>query len=72
MTGAQAAAAAEDPVRCPPAGPATDPAFDNEVLGRISGCRATPRLAGDGRAYERAATALDDALRAPSSSRLGA
>ena len=32
MTGAQAALAAEDPVHCPPAGPATDPTFDNEVL----------------------------------------
>ncbi|MGN9805156.1 hypothetical protein [Micromonospora sp. L32] len=32
MTGAQAAARAEDPVVCPPAGPATDPEFDNRVL----------------------------------------
>ncbi len=32
MTGTQAAAAAEDPVACPPAGPTTDPSFDNEVL----------------------------------------
>lgn len=32
MTGAQAAPAAEDPVTSPPAGPATDPTFDNEVL----------------------------------------
>lgn len=32
MTGAQAAALAEDPVASPPAGPATDPSFDNEVL----------------------------------------
>ncbi|MFG2060432.1 hypothetical protein ACGFIK_03330 [Micromonospora sp. NPDC048871] len=32
MTGAEAAAYAEDPVRCPPAGPATDPGFDNERL----------------------------------------
>jgi len=32
MTGPAAARAAEDPVRCPPAGPVTDPSFDNEVL----------------------------------------
>src|SRR5213075_1020530 len=32
LTGAAAAAAAEDPVAWPPAGPATDPTFDNEVL----------------------------------------
>jgi hypothetical protein len=32
LTGDQAAAAAEDPLRWPPAGPATDPTFDNEVL----------------------------------------
>src|SRR5450759_4083186 len=32
MTGTAAAAAAEDPVMWPPAGPATDPSFDNEVL----------------------------------------
>ena len=31
-TGAEAARAAEDPARCPPAGPATDPVFDNLVL----------------------------------------
>jgi hypothetical protein len=31
-TGASAALAAEDPLLSPPAGPATDPSFDNEVL----------------------------------------
>lgn len=35
QTGAQAAADAEDPLRWPPAGPATDPTFDNEVLARL-------------------------------------
>ena len=35
MTGPAAARAAEDPVRCPPAGPVTDPTFDNEVLAPI-------------------------------------
>ena len=32
LTGAEAAVTAEDPVLSPPAGPATDPGFDNEVL----------------------------------------
>ncbi|MEV6365059.1 hypothetical protein [Nocardia asteroides] len=32
LTGAQAAARAEDPLLSPPAGPATDPGFDNEEL----------------------------------------
>lgn len=32
LTGSQAAALAEDPLTWPPAGPATDPTFDNEVL----------------------------------------
>ncbi|MDH2426246.1 hypothetical protein [Sphaerisporangium sp. TRM90804] len=32
MSGAQAAREAEDPLVWPPAGPATDPGFDNEVL----------------------------------------
>ncbi|WP_433285446.1 hypothetical protein [Micromonospora sp. CA-244673] len=32
LTGAEAAARAEDPTRCPPAGPATDPDFDNHRL----------------------------------------
>jgi len=32
MTGPQAALATEDPLRCPPAGPATDPGFDRAIL----------------------------------------
>ena len=45
-TGPQAARAAEDPLRCPPAGPATDPAFDNEVLTpAIDAYRAAPTAA---------------------------
>jgi hypothetical protein len=61
-SGAQAAAVAEDPVRCPPAGPTTDPTFDNEVLEQRVLTVRTARLTGDGRAYERAKTALTDAL----------
>jgi hypothetical protein len=63
MTGALAARAAEDPVRFPPAGPATDPSFDNEVLNRrISAIRAA-RATGDGGALHRAQAAMEAALR---------
>jgi hypothetical protein len=63
MIGAAAARAAEDPVRCPPAGPATDPSFDNEVVrARISAIR-TAKATGDGGALHRAQAAMDAALR---------
>jgi hypothetical protein len=63
VTGAAAARAAEDPVRFPPAGPATDPSFDNEVLrARISAVR-TARSAGDGGALLRAQAMMETALR---------
>lgn len=63
MSGAAAARAAEDPVRFPPAGPATDPSFDNEVLRtRISAIRAA-RATGDGGALHRAHGAMESALR---------
>jgi hypothetical protein len=35
LAGHQAAAQAEDPLTWPPAGPTTDPTFDNEVLARL-------------------------------------
>jgi hypothetical protein len=62
MSGAQAAAAAEDPVRCPPAGPVTDPTFDNEVLEQQILTIRTARMTGGGPGYERAKTALTEAL----------
>jgi hypothetical protein len=62
LTGAQAAAAAEDPVRCPPAGPATDPTFDNEVLEQRIAAVRTGRLTGDVSATRRASEALAGAL----------
>jgi hypothetical protein len=62
QSGAQAAAVAEDPVRCPPAGPATDPTFDNEVLEQRIIAVRTARFTGDGQAYDRAKAALTDAL----------
>ncbi|MDX6416409.1 MAG: hypothetical protein QOG28_1029, partial [Trebonia sp.] len=48
MTGHAAARAAEDPVRCPPAGPVTGPSFDNEVLGPILEAVREAALTGDG------------------------
>ena len=62
MSGAQAAAAAEDPVRCPPAGPATDPVFDNERLDQRILAVRTARITGDGRAYHRAKAELTGVL----------
>jgi hypothetical protein len=44
MSGADAAAEAEDPLRWPPAGPATDPTFDNEVLARAIDAGSLSRL----------------------------
>jgi hypothetical protein len=62
LTGQQAARLAEDPVRCPPAGPVTDPSFDNEVLeGRMQAIRDATE-SGDGPALARAQAAMDAAL----------
>lgn len=47
LTGAEAARAAEDPVRCPPAGPVTDPTFDNEVLAPLLRAARDATLSGD-------------------------
>ncbi len=43
-TGREAAAAAEDPLTWPPAGPATDPTFDNEVLAPLIRACARPGM----------------------------
>jgi hypothetical protein len=63
MTGAQAGRTAEDPVRFPPAGPATDPSFDNEVLRTRTSAIRTARATGDGAALHRAQAAMEAALR---------
>jgi hypothetical protein len=44
MSGADAAAQAEDPLTWPPAGPATDPSFDNEVLAPLIDAGTVPAL----------------------------
>lgn len=61
MTPVEAAAAAEDAIAWPPAGPATDPTFDAEVLApTIAEHRAA---AGDPAAQQRASVKLHAALR---------
>jgi hypothetical protein len=63
MTGHTAARAAEDRLRCPPAGPATDPTFDNEVLAPALQAMHEATLTGDGARLDRARAAMDHALR---------
>ncbi|WP_040789967.1 hypothetical protein [Nocardia paucivorans] len=60
LTGPQAATLAEDPLRSPPAGPATDPGFDNEELAPLI---AAYDNAGDKRAVTVAVERLERALR---------
>ncbi|MFC4127183.1 hypothetical protein [Nocardia rhizosphaerae] len=60
LTGAQAAAIAEDPLQTPPAGPATDPGFDNEELAPLI---AAYSAATDDTARSVAAERLERALR---------
>lgn len=62
MSGAQAARLAEDPVAHPPAGPATDPVFDNEVLQPLVHALRAAKLTGGGRHYDQARVRLDEAL----------
>jgi hypothetical protein len=50
-------------VRCPPAGPATDPTFDNEVLAPILAAAQEAARAGDPARLSRVRADLDRALR---------
>jgi hypothetical protein len=63
MSGHVAARVAEDPVRCPPAGPVTDPTFDNEVLAPLLPAMHEAGLTGDAARLGRARGAMDHALR---------
>lgn len=63
LTGAQAAAAAENPLVWPPAGPATDPTFDNEALAPLIAACDRAAASDDGPTSRRARLALDQALR---------
>jgi hypothetical protein len=60
LTGAEAARRAEDPTEWPPAGPTTDPTFDNEVL--APAIRAFSDAEPGSAAQQRALTALEHAL----------
>lgn len=62
VSGREAALAAEDPIRWPPAGPTTDPAFDNEVLTRLVSACDQAADSGDASAQRRAQLALEKAL----------
>lgn len=60
---AQAAAEAEDPLVWPPAGPTTDPTFDNEVLAPLVAAYDKAVAGDDEAARRRAVAALESALR---------
>ncbi|RLQ08260.1 hypothetical protein EAD96_04970 [Micromonospora sp. BL1] len=64
LTGAEAAARAEDPAHCPPAGPATDPDFDNRRLAPAieAYTRAEDDPAARAAAYDELAGLLRDQL----------
>jgi hypothetical protein len=62
LTGPQAAAAAENPLDWPPAGPVTDPTFDNEILGPLMTACDRAAASGDPDAQRRVRAALARAL----------
>ena len=64
LTGAEAAVRAEDPDTVPPAGPATDPAFDTGVLAPLVRAQEEARAADDLRAVAKAEEELSAALAA--------
>ncbi len=63
VCGFDAAADAEDPLRWPPAGPATDPSFDNDVLAPLVRVYDDADANADDGARDRAVAALESALR---------
>ena len=63
MTGLQAALAAEDPLRCPPAGPATDPGFDRAILEPLVRNHDRALRGGDQAGAARAAAEITEAAR---------
>ena len=64
LSGAEAALLAEDPDLVPPAGPATDPAFDTGVLAPLVRAQEEARAADDLRAVAKAEEELGAALAA--------
>ena len=63
MTGLDAALAAEDPLRCPPAGPATDPGFDQAILEPLIRNYDRAARAGSRAGTDRATTEITAAFR---------
>jgi hypothetical protein len=63
LTGPEAAAQAEDPVLWPPAGPTTDPTFDNEVLTHQVRAYDAAVTVGNVEGVARAAVAIEKSLR---------
>ncbi len=63
LTGPEAALEAEDPVRWPPAGPTTDPGFDNEVLAPLVRAYDAAASSDGAAALARALAKLESALR---------
>lgn len=62
MSSLQAALAAEDPVQCPPAGPATDPGFDRAVLGPLIHEYDRYSVAGNSTGTSRVTAEIEDAF----------
>ncbi|MDN3354152.1 hypothetical protein [Actinomadura sp. DC4] len=63
MSGLQAARVAEDPLQCPPAGPATDPGFDGVILNPAIERYEQAVNGGDPSAVQRAVAALSRELK---------
>ncbi|MFY1689643.1 hypothetical protein [Plantactinospora sp. WMMB782] len=61
--GADAAVLAEDPLRWPPAGPVTDPTFDNEILAPAMTGYEEAAASGDETRRSRALGVLEEAVR---------
>ncbi|MGH3417378.1 MAG: hypothetical protein ACRDSS_12990, partial [Actinocrinis sp.] len=62
LTGAQVASLAEDPRRCPSAGPNTDPEFDADILGPLIATYQKAEDDGDQASVRKASDALRAAL----------
>ena len=71
MTGLQAALATEDPLRCPPAGPATDPGFDQAILEPLVRNYDRAAQAGSQAGADRAAAEITSRPQGPAGTNMG-
>ena len=71
MTGLQAALATEDPLRCPPAGPATDPGFDQAILEPLVRNHDRAAQAGSQAGADRAAAEITSRPPGPAGTDMG-